>query len=339
MRLIHQTGNQAKYVLTATELRALDAKCPGFQRAAVDDHVSEIVAYQERSLAERGHVSFAGCIVLCRYADERALLCVDGQHRIQAIGRLLANGALDFEVVVEIHTCRAASEVHDLFRVVNSNRPIPRFLLDDTETPALAIRDHVRDTYPAFVSASARPNVPNVNVDAFAQAVVDKFRGQLPRREEAGAWVDARNAEHKLSLATLKTKHEKVASGVAAIEREYKSTSKSKGARFYLGCYWLDVPRNTALSKPLRALVWRAWYATVEHDASGDALCPCCESARISALDFHLGHKRSFARGGTDEPANLVPLCATCNLSMGARDFAEYRASVHGRGALIASPE
>jgi hypothetical protein len=26
-----------------------------------------------------------------------------------------------------------------------------------------------------------------------------------------------------------------------------------------------------------------------------------------------------------------VPLCATCNLSMGTRDFDEYRAALHGR--------
>lgn len=331
MRLIHQTGNQAKYVVAATELCALKPTCPGFQRAAVEEHVAEIVAYQERALAERGHVSFAGCIVLCRYADSPAMLCVDGQHRVHAIERLLANGALDFEVVVEVHTCRAASDVHELFRVVNSNRPVPRFLLDDTETLALAVREHVRGTYPAFVSSSARPNVPNVNLDAFAQAVVDKYRTHLPAHEAAGEWVDAKNAEHKEYLHALRAKYERVASGVAAIEREYRSAAKSKGARFYLGCYWLDAPRNTALSKPLRAIVWRAWYATVEHDANGDSLCPCCESARISALDFHLGHRRSFARGGTDEPSNLVPLCATCNLSMGTRDFDEYRAALHGR--------
>ena len=331
MRLIHQTGSQAKYVVTATELRAMSLSCPGFQRAAVDEHVDEIVAYQERALAQRGHVLFAGCIVLCRYADAPTLLCVDGQHRVHAIERLLAKGVLDFEVVVEVHTCRAASEVHELFRVVNSNRPIPRFLLDNTETIALAIREHIRSTYPAFVSSSARPNVPNVNVDAFAQAVVDKYRARLPDHAEAGAWVDARNAEHKEYLYVLRAKYERVASGVAAIEREYRSAAKSKGSRFYLGCYWLEAPRNAALSKPLRAIVWRAWYATVAHDANGDALCPCCESARISALDFHLGHRQSFARGGTDEPSNLVPLCATCNLSMGTRDFDEYRAALHGR--------
>jgi hypothetical protein len=182
-----------------------------------------------------------------------------------------------------VFTCRDAAEVHELFRVVNSNRPIPRFLLDETETVALAIREHVRCTYPAFVSGSARPNVPNVNLDAFTQAVIDKYGSAVGA--DAGAWIDARNAEHKEMLATLRVRYERVASGVAAIEREYKSAAKSKGARFYLGCYWLDAPRNAALSKPLRAMVWRSWYATVPHDANGDAMCPCCGSARISALE------------------------------------------------------
>jgi len=257
------------------------------------------------------------------------MICIDGQHRLQAIGKLRESG-MEFELVVEVFTCRDAAEVHELFRVVNSNRPIPRFLLDEADTvaAALAIREHVRATYPAFVSGSARPNVPNVNLDTFTQAVLDKYGGSVGAN--AGAWIDARNAEHKELLGTLKTRYEKVASGIAAIERDYKSASKSKGARFYLGCYWLEAPRNAALSKPLRAMVWRGWYATVQHDESGDARCPCCESARISALEFHLGHKRSFARGGTDEPSNLIPLCATCNTSMGTRDFDEYRAALHG---------
>jgi hypothetical protein len=329
MRLIHQAGNQARYVATATELCELAPRCPGFQRAAVEEHVAEIVAYQELALAARGYVTFPGCIMLCRY--EGTMLCIDGQHRLHAISRLRASG-MEFELVVEVFTCRDAAEVHELFRVVNSNRPIPRFLLDETETVALAIREHVRCTYPAFVSGSARPNVPNVNLDAFTQAVIDKYGSAVGA--DAGAWIDARNAEHMELLATMRVRYERVASGVAAIEREYKSAAKSKGARFYLGCYWLDAPRNAALSKPLRAMVWRSWYATVSHDANGDARCPCCESACMSALEFHLGHKTSFARGGTDEPSNLIPLCATCNTSMGTRDFDEYRAALHGaRGA------
>ena len=326
MRPIFQTGNQTKYVVAATELCTLAPRCPGFQRESVDEHVDAIVAHQEKMLATRGHVAFPGCIVLCLYEGE--FLCVDGQHRIRAIERLLAGGALDFELVVEVFACVAAREVHELFRIVNSNRPIPCFLLDDTESVALAIREHVRVTYPAFVSASARPNVPNVNLDAFTQAVVDRY-GRAVTAENAGPWLDQRNEEHRHVLSELKTKYEKVGSGVRAIEREYKSSAKSRGARFYLGCYWLEAPRNSALSKTLRALVWRGWYPGATHDANGDAPCPCCESTMISALDFHLGHRRSFARGGTDEPSNLVPLCAMCNTSMGTRDFAEYRATLH----------
>jgi len=331
MRPIHQIANQTKYAVSASELCALAPRCPGFQREAVDDHVDAIVAYQMRSLRTRGSVSFAGCIVLCLCEGE--MLCIDGQHRLLAVAKLLASGVLDFELVVEVFACKDASEVRDLFRIVNSNRPVPRFLLDETESLALTLKDHIRAAYPAFVSPSARPNVPNVNLDSFVQAVVDRFGATIAPGAGA-AWIDARNEEHRLALATLGQRYERVAAGVEAIERDYKSASKSKGRRFYLGCYWLERPRNAALSKPLRAIVWRAWYATVAHDPNGDAACPCCESARICALTFHLGHKKSFARGGTDEQTNLIPLCAMCNTSMGTRDFTEYRESIHhGPGA------
>jgi hypothetical protein len=48
MRLIHQAGNQAKYVATASELRELAPRCPGFQRAAVEEHVAETRSARSR---------------------------------------------------------------------------------------------------------------------------------------------------------------------------------------------------------------------------------------------------------------------------------------------------
>ena len=328
MRPVHQSGSHTKYVVSATELCALAPRCPGFQREAVEEHICAIFEHHAQALARRGHTSFVGCIVLCRYDGE--MLCIDGQHRLHAIHRLVASAGVDFELVVEVVVCSEASEVHDLFLLVNSNRPIPRFLLDDPGSVALSVREHVRAVYPAFVSSSARPNVPNVNLDVFAQAVVDRYRGATGLASRAGAWLDEQNDAHRVALETMRHKYEKVASGVAAIERAYKSTAKTKGRRFYLGCYWLNAPRNGALSKALRAMVWRAWYATTEPDRNGESPCPCCGSARISALAFHLGHRRSFERGGTDEASNLVPLCATCNTSMGTRDFDEYRSLLHG---------
>ena len=333
MRAIHQIGSFTKYAICATELCAIPVRYPGFQRESVDEHVRAIVAYQLSMLRDRGYVAFAGCITLCQFVTE--VLCVDGQHRLHAIRVLLESGVPDFELVVEVFTCASATDVHELFRVVNANRPVPRFLLDTAVSVAIQLREHVRQTYPAFVSASARPNVPNVNLDAFVQATLDRYQAHLAAAAGTtgvGPWVDARNAEHRVALVEMATRYERVASGLAAVERDYKSVSKGKGARFYLGCYWLDSPKNQSLSKPLRRLVWRDWFKSVAEaqDASGDVPCPCCLSARISAFDFHLGHKQSFARGGTDEPTNLIPLCAGCNLAMGTRDFHEYRAALHG---------
>ena len=335
MRAIHQVGNHTKYAISATELSAIPFRCPGFQREAVEEHVGAIVAYQASVLRDRGHVAFTGCITLCQYGGE--MLCIDGQHRLHAIRTLIELGAPDFELVVEVSACSSVGEVHELFRVVNANRPVPRFLLDASESTAIQLREHVRVNYPGFISLSARPNVPNVNLDAFVQATQDRCGAELRVAGSApggvGAWVDARNEEHRITLVELARRYERVAHGLAAIERGYKSAAKNRGARFYLGCFWLESPKKQSLSKPLRRLVWRDWFRTVAgaQDPNGDVPCPCCGSARISAFDFHLGHKRSSTRGGTDEPSNLVPLCAGCNLGMGTRDFDEYRATLRSR--------
>ncbi len=151
--------------------------------------MAEIVAYQERALAARGYVTFPGCIMLCRH--EGNMLCIDGQHRLHAIEKLRESG-VDFELVVEVFTCRDAAEVHELFRVVNSNRPVP--LLDDTETVAavaLAIRDHVRGTYAAFVSGSARPNVPKrpCSINTETRSAQTRARGSTRGTPSTGSCV------------------------------------------------------------------------------------------------------------------------------------------------------
>ena len=103
-----------------------------------------------------------------------------------------------------------------------------------------------------------------------------------------------------------------------------------KNPPFYLGVYWLDTVKNT-LSAPLRRRVWEEWYAAQPQEAKtakGHIACPCCADVLISESAFHAGHKRSFKNGGSHSTENLIPLCATCNLSMGVMDYEAYRAMI-----------
>ena len=53
----------------------------------------------------------------------------------------------------------------------------------------------------------------------------------------------------------------------------------------------------------------------------GHRCCYCDEPAE------HLDHVQPVSRGGVDEPRNLVPACAACNLSKADHTLAEWALS------------
>jgi 5-methylcytosine-specific restriction endonuclease McrA len=48
-------------------------------------------------------------------------------------------------------------------------------------------------------------------------------------------------------------------------------------------------------------------------------MCAYCD-----AFATHLDHVQPIAKGGADVEANIVPACAPCNLSKGAKTLAEW---------------
>ena len=74
--------------------------------------------------------------------------------------------------------------------------------------------------------------------------------------------------------------------------------------------------------KRLRSLVWRHW--------NGDLLIARCFvpwcGAPLCAIEasWHCAHRVAAVHGGPLEVANLLPVCASCNLGMGTRTLDEW---------------
>lgn len=75
-------------------------------------------------------------------------------------------------------------------------------------------------------------------------------------------------------------------------------------------------PRKT-IPQRLRKEVWNTFIG----EEIGRAKCLCCRSTDITPFEFECGHKKSVARGGSDDLSNLRPICRSCNRSMGTDDF------------------
>ena len=81
--------------------------------------------------------------------------------------------------------------------------------------------------------------------------------------------------------------------------------------------------RRAKLSATVRNAVWNAWIG-MEH---GVGPCHCC-ARLVSQQDYECGHVVAAARGGSDHPDNLRPLCRACNRSMRDEHLYEFRRRV-----------
>lgn len=77
---------------------------------------------------------------------------------------------------------------------------------------------------------------------------------------------------------------------------------------------------------PERIRLWIAYFQCKRVE-----LCPCCNSKNMDALDsdWHMGHDLAKFYGGVPTIANLVPICADCNLAMGTTSIDVYSRALH----------
>jgi hypothetical protein len=77
--------------------------------------------------------------------------------------------------------------------------------------------------------------------------------------------------------------------------------------------------RKKTISITTKRKVWEQCFEKL-----GTAVCPVCTISEITPFTFHCGHIISEFNGGPATSDNLTAICATCNLSMGSMDYAEY---------------
>src|SRR2546426_694465 len=58
-----------------------------------------------------------------------------------------------------------------------------------------------------------------------------------------------------------------------------------------------------------------SWYHHIGKHV-GSSMCLCCNKIEITQLEFHGGHIMPVSKGGDDSVQNILPICASCNLSM-----------------------
>jgi hypothetical protein len=78
--------------------------------------------------------------------------------------------------------------------------------------------------------------------------------------------------------------------------------------------------KKKSIPLSLKALVWNKYIG----EEKGIGYCQCCRKNVIKQISFHCGHIISERNGGSTTLNNLIPLCQTCNLSMGRQNMNEF---------------
>jgi len=79
--------------------------------------------------------------------------------------------------------------------------------------------------------------------------------------------------------------------------------------------------KRKSIPKKVKEDVWNTHIG----DSKGSAKCKCCNVTIITQLSFDCGHIISHANGGTTTVSNLLPICRSCNLSMGTQNLFEFK--------------
>ena len=91
----------------------------------------------------------------------------------------------------------------------------------------------------------------------------------------------------------------------------------------------VDEPLHLARKNIPKSIKTLVWNKHIGPDVA-TAKCVSCRTEAISIRSFHCGHVIAESKGGDTNIANLRPVCAACNLSMGVMSMNEFTTKFFG---------
>jgi 5-methylcytosine-specific restriction endonuclease McrA len=79
--------------------------------------------------------------------------------------------------------------------------------------------------------------------------------------------------------------------------------------------------KKQKIPKNIRNIVWDTYMGS---DLK-KGLCSCCNTETITFVNYHCGHIVSEKNGGSISIDNLIPICQSCNGSMGFMNMTDYK--------------
>lgn len=327
-----QIDNRKIYKMMSKDFLKLELLMPNEQRILDDDKVKEIVNYQMEKLKNIGWCNFMGLINIhfCIKTNEMYLL--DGQHRYEAVRKI--NETNNIPIVFELVSVNSMDEIKENFQIINKNTPLPDFPESIDKNIPKDVAKYFRTTYPNIWSKSSRARRPNIYFNYFQEALgflVEKL--DIKDKETLIELVEERNK----SLSKWPQKNYPDSKNISEIMMK-----KCIESKLYIGLYkhvsdefryaWVKdiiqhntghiykricILRKKSIPKSLKTVIWDKYIGKNVRSA----YCICCVHQIIKVENFEAGHIISENEGGETNDTNLLPICSTCNKSMGTKNM------------------
>ena len=317
---------------------------PEIQRTAVSAAIDAIYAAETAHFNRYATYCLPGSISVAVDETSGMQYLIDGQHRMAAYARLLAEfPERPITVLADYYYYSTADGLDVLYKQVNTCQvnPIAELSIDHYKVLRETEQYFMR-TFPRYFRASTRPRRPNLNMSTLLEKLreshivqrlgirqgqqlvvamldINRFYATQPVANFA-AWKipDAVNlcakieAESNRLYLGMYTNYE----WIRRIIHRHESGEPYAAVVHTCNTYRVRVLAHT------RKAVWQRYNATA---MAGE--CYCCRAA-IDFANFECGHVVAVASGGQPDADNLRPVCRTCNRDMGTMNLEEYRAMI-----------
>ena len=300
------------------------------QRPLNKQHVKELIMSFEKSIKETKAIKYCSSIPHIAITPQGKKYIIDGQHRINGFKSICKNYKNAFDTLVLYEQCDSEKELKEAWdrsntvwgqiNPPNSDRPeVPRNkAVEKLWNEKLSQYDGTK----GMISRSEKPQKPNLNENRFLEKLTTV---NFSSYEELEIMFNNSNESIKKSTLCLNFKEEKPDKwikcekydcfiGLVKDFTNYMTLSIDPKAVDYN-----EKRKKNPMPKAVKDAVWRKY-----HGDNGVAKCYVCKDTEIRMTAFDAGHIVSENEGGKTIVDNLIPICGTCNKSMGTTNLYEF---------------
>ncbi len=321
-------------------IKKYNIEVPNIQRILNQDKVNDIVEYQKKYILENNRSNFLGIINIHYVKSLNKYFLVDGQHRYNALQELYNIGH-NINVFIEYVTVENYEELKKNYNTINKNTTLPEFpnSIDKCipETAAM----YFKQKYSEMWSKNTRANRPNIYFDYFLEALGVLLEELANHNINIKTPIELQDIVENYNNKLSNWNRDNFPEKSSLTDTMY---NKCKKNNLYLGLFkhisdkyrykWVkniiqeytgeviktNIKKKKSVPKKIKIDSWNKYIGETIRKTK----CICCNTTEIDITDFHAGHIIAEKNGGLTTVENIMPICSSCNSSMGSNNMNEY---------------